>query len=309
MRNLEDHPLLPDNRVPIFISAGVFKEPAQLEYFEGVIDPSIVPTITLGGFSYHSRRDNTHEDFFYNSERGLAQNIRRFPNPGKDGLLKMKDSIKRLTDKSIRTIVQVVYLPDENPVEILPLMTEIASEVEPTVIEVNLSCRNNLDSNGIPHEPICNAPKLSGEIMGLCRDRVGPEVSLSVKDSSHAVSPCEIDEEQLQEFLTEIRLSVDGITGINTVEPRLFENDGAIEERGGVSGPIIVSLARKHLQICRQVAPELAYLSVGGVDRSNAHTEIPYRLTNGAVLVGGAQEFYRASNPQELAIDWAIAAA
>lgn len=309
MHNLEDHPLFPDNRIPLFISAGVYKEPAHLECFDRVSDSSVVPTITLGGFSYHDRPENRHEDFFYDNTTQLAQNIRRFPNPGKDGLLRLKDSIKALTDNNIRTIVQVVYLPDENPVEILPLMTEIAREVEPTVIEVNLSCRNNLDSNGRPHEPICSVPKLSGEIMGLCRERVGPEVSLSVKDSSHAVSPCEIDEEQLSEFLAEIRASVDGITGINTVEPRHYIESGAIEERGGVSGPVIASLAKNHLKICRQVAPGLAYLSVGGVDRSNAHTEIPYRLANGAMLVGGAQEFYRAGNPQTLATEWAIEAA
>ncbi|MFO0970768.1 MAG: hypothetical protein U0520_00240 [Candidatus Saccharimonadales bacterium] len=42
---------------------------------------------------------------------------------------------------------------------------------------------------------------------------------------------------------------------------------------------------------------------------ANVTDELPLRVEQGALLVGGAQEFYRSRKPHELAACWAIAAA
>ena len=51
MTNFESHPLHPGEGVPVFISAGIIREPAQLEPFMRIEDPLAAPLITLGGFS------------------------------------------------------------------------------------------------------------------------------------------------------------------------------------------------------------------------------------------------------------------
>lgn len=75
-----------------------------------------------------------------------------------------------------------------------------------------------------------------------------------------------------------------------------------------MSGPVVAPVAREWLLVARQaLSKDTPILSCGGVDSNNVGVEMPWRLEHGAMLVGGSQEFYRASNPAKLALRWAQA--
>lgn len=310
MPNFENHALHSGEGVPLFIAAGVLKQPAQLEQFMGV-DPLLAPVLTLGGFTMTEWAGNAKSgqtDFIYYTDRQMAGNARGLPNPGKDGILALREPIRQLTDIGIKTIIQVTNLPHERPLDVIPDLVEIAATVNPTAVEVNLSCPNGKDpETGNLHPPLSSNPMASAEVMQESRRRVGQDVVLGAKDSPHVSSPQDtVDSMEVFDLAGGIAREIDFVVGINTIGGQAFPEIECAGGKGGMSGPVVETVAQEHLRIWRSLAPEVPYLSTGGVDGGNADTEIAARLHMGAMLVGGAQEFYRAASQRKLAEVWAI---
>ncbi len=299
----------------MFISPGVIKYPAQLESFLQIEDPNMIPLLAIGGFTLPEWNGNARyegdQDFIYYSDRKMAGNCRGLPNPGSEGILALADPLRRLNERGVKTIIQVTNLPHENPLDVIPELVDIAASVEPTAVEVNLSCPNGKAADGSFHAPLCNNDNASGEVMQAARDRVGPDVVLGAKDSPHVTSLEDYVYEGQVAFLA-MRLAkiVDFVTGINTIGNQDFPELECGGGRGGMSGPAVAPIARQHISLWNKYAPNTPYLSTGGVDSANASIEIPERLAMPNVIrVGGAQEFYRATQLHQLAARWAIEAA
>lgn len=310
MKNFETHPLDPGEGIPLFISGGVIKEPAQLEPFTREdIDPLATPAITIGGFTFDAWEGNAKSgqtDFVYYEDRRMAGNARGLPNPGREGILALKEPLKRLNDLGLRTIIQVTNLPQEAPIDVIPDLVELAASVEPTAIEVNLSCPNGLDEDGNLHPPLSSNPDASGDVMFWSRERVGKEVILGIKDSPHVTSLNEnVNEEEVRELARFVENYIDFVTGINTIGGQPFPEIECAGGKGGMSGPVVSPVARQHLNAWKSYDENIPYLSTGGVDTNNVSYEVQNRLALGAMLVGGAQEFYRVKSPLELAHRWA----
>jgi dihydroorotate dehydrogenase len=306
----ENHPLYPGESVPLFISAGVLKYPAQVEPFMEVEDVSVVPALNFGSFTLPEWSGNAkagQTDFIYYPHIKAAGNAIGLRNPGEPGLRDLKRTIKRLGERGITTITSVTNLPHEKPIDVIPELVAIAADNEPTAVEINLSCPNGKKPDGSFHPQLCYDADASGEVLEAARDRVGRDICLGVKDAPHTSSLEEdVDSESISRLAFRIRDLVDFVTGINTIGNQPFPEIDCAGGRGGMSGPVVAPVAKQHLKIWREVAPDLAYLSCGGVESSNAESEIAERLGMDALRVGGAQEFYRARQPHRLAIDWAI---
>lgn len=303
-----DHPLHPGESVPLFIAAGVLKEPAQLVPFLSVEDPKTVPVLTLGSFTLNEWAGNAEPgetDFVYYEDRQKAGNARGLPNPGIEGIVRLQEPIKVLGQLGIKTIISITNLPHEDPLAVIPDLAYAAAEVRPTAIEVNLSCPNGLAPDGSLHEPVCYNPEASGLLMERARDAVGRSVWMGIKDSPHVNSlEDRVDIDGVAELINAVRDYIDFITGINTIPGQAFPEIECAGGKGGMSGPVVADIAKQHLRVCRMLAPELATLSCGGVSSVNSETEIKERLDMGALLVGGAQEPYRMADPAQLAMRW-----
>ncbi len=314
MSNFENHPLHPGEGTPIFIAAGVLKEPAQLEPFLAIEDPLAAPLLQIGGFTLTEWPGNAKagdDDFVYYPDKRMAGNARGLPNKGKEGILSLKPVIAQLTRAGIKTVVQVTNLPHEKPLDVIPELVDIAASVEPTAVEVNLSCPNGKKPDGSLHPPLSSDAEASGEVMLESRRRVGDGVVLGAKDSPHVTSLGEwVNFHEVEALSEALRGNIDFVTGINTIGNQLFPEITCTDGKGGMSGPIVAATAKDHLIMWNTCAPDVPYLSTGGVDSNNAASQIPSRLNFPNVIrVGGAQEFYRAAHPVQLAAQWAIAAA
>jgi len=310
MPGFETHPLHPGKGVPFFIAAGVLKEPAQLESFMAIDDPEAAPVLTLGGYTLPAWSGNAKPgeiDFVHYPDLRMAGNARGLPNLGREGILSLKESVRVLGDLGIKTIIQVTNLPHEKPLDVIGELVTTAAEVEPTAIEVNLSCPNGKKDDGTFHDPIYKDADASGELMEAAREEVGQEVCLGAKDGPHLSSLEEkINETSIQDLALSLKSLINFLTGINTIGNQSFPEIICANGRGGMSGPVIASVAHQHQKIWREYAPNVAYLSCGGVETSNAAIEIPKRLEDGALLVGGAQEFYRAKDILDVLSRWSL---
>lgn len=314
MASFENHPLHPGEGVPLFISAGVLKEPGQLAPFMEIEDPLAVPLLFLGGFTLTEWGGNAKPgqvDFTYRPETGEAGNCRGLPNPGAAGIRALKEPIKECNERGIKTVIQITNLSHEEAVDVIPKLAETAAEVEPSAIEVNLSCPNGKKADGTFHAPLSSNADASGEVMEKTRHVVGPDVVIGAKDSPHVLSLHDaINFREIEQLARAIAQFIDFVGGINTIGNQDFPELTAGNGKGGMSGPIVAPIARAHAALWGRIAPEIPYLSTGGVDSVNAETEITERLAMPNVIrVGGAQEFYRAGQPHQLAARWAIAAA
>jgi dihydroorotate dehydrogenase len=310
MASFETHPLHPGLGVPLFIAAGVLKEPWQIEAFFNADDPNLVPLLSLGTFTYPVSPGNASTkhptDFVYYEKQKMAGNARGLPGGGIEAMRALNPSIRILNEIGIRSVVSITNLPSERAMDVIPYLVEEAAALEPTAIEVNLSCPNGLKPDGSLHAPLCNDADATGEVMQAARERVGPEVCLGGKDSPHVRSIGDVVyEEEVARLISAINPNVNFLTGINTIGNQDFPEITSTGGRGGMSGPIVAGVARSWLRIARAHAAEnVAILSCGGVDAANLVTELQFRQGSGALLVGGAQEFYRSGQPHVTAQNW-----
>lgn len=313
MTNFENHPLFPGRGLPLFIAPGVVKDAQQLEQFMDLDDPEMGFVVNSGGWTFPDWSGNATSqhpiDFIYYDDRSMAGNSRGLPSSCIEGIKLLSEPIKRLSNKGIKTIIQVTNLPHETPIDVIPQMVEVAADQKPAGIEVNLSCPNGKDKDGNLHPPTCNNIDASEEIMSTSRDRVGHEVTLGAKDSPHASSlESGVDVLAIADLARALGQYIDFYTGINTIGGQPFPELTCAGGKGGMSGPVVAEIAREWLRIARAALdPSIPILSCGGVDSNNAAYEIPLRLKMGAMLVGGAQEFYRATRPLNVMTRWAQA--
>ncbi len=312
MASIESHPLHPGNAVPFFISAGVLKEPWQLEPFLHAEDPAKLPALTLGSFVIPRWSGNASPehpvDFVYYQDLGMAGNARGLPSNGIEGMRSLEPSMRLLSDIGVKTIISVTNLPHEKALDVIPYMVEEAAELKPTAIEVNLSCPNGLKADGSLHAPLCNDTDASGEVMEASRNRVGPNVCLGGKDSPHVTSlEDKVNERAVSDLIIVLNPLIDFITGVNTIGNQPFPEITSTGGRGGLSGPAEASIAHSWLRIASiHTAAHVAILSCGGVDTVNLPAELPMRQKLGALRIGGAQEFYRAEQPYQVVERWAL---
>lgn len=310
MVNFENHPLHPGEAIPLFISAGPLKETAQAKQFLEVPDPRLVPLLTWGGFTLPWNAGNGEPDFEYDPVRKAAGNSRGLPNGGVEAIKALKEPIKALTERGIKTIIQVTNLPSENPLDVIPLLVEVAADSRPTAVEINFACPNGMMPDGSFHPPTYRDPDTCGEILEISREAVGG-ITLLAKDGPHTNDPFVMpDPDTVYDFVNATRDWIDGVVGINTIAAQKFAGLTKTGGKGGMSGPIVADVAKHHSRLWGEFAPEVPYLATGGIDSGNAETEIPERLAEPNIMrVGGTQEFYRSRNMANLAARWAIAAA
>jgi dihydroorotate dehydrogenase len=299
MATLETHPLDAGNNNPFFVSAGVIKTPGQLEPFIQLEDLDNAPcALTIGSFVWQKWAGNaTSEHPMVNvhyPDRDTYGNAIGLQSEGVEGLREFKEPIRRLAETGIKTIINITNLPHEDPMDVIPRLVLAAAELNPTAIEINLSCPNGKRPDGSLHPPVCNIPEVSAAVMAIARETVGNDVCLGAKDSPHVNSLAEeVDEGAVQSLVLSIREYIDFLTGINTIGNQYFPEISSTGGRGGMSGPIVAGVAKQHLVYSKRYAPDLPYLSVGGVEAKNVAIELPNRRALGALLVGGTQEFKR----------------
>ena len=315
MAHLESHPLYPGEGSRIFIAAGVLKLPSHLEPFYRIDDPLAAPLLTIGSevmpVWLGNAGNNGGEDFVYDSDLKAAGNCRGLPGEGVDGLKAFKEPVRILSELGIRTAFSISNLPHETPIDVIPeLAARVVEDVNPTAIEVNLSCPNGLTKDGSFHPPTCTDPEVSKELIVATRIAVGPETCLGVKDSPHVTGLDERPNElEIRELSSAITPYIDFVTGINTIGNQEFPALTAGNGRGGMSGPIVADIAKQWLRTWAYYTPSrVALLSCGGVEEANIASEFSARRKLGAMLVGGAQEFYRTAHRDQLVAQWAIAA-
>lgn len=312
MANFENHPLYPGYGSALYIAAGPMKEPAQLRPFLDVEDPRIVPVLTLGSLinmRWAGNKTAQHpQDFVYDADRQAAGNALGLPGRGMPAFHDAAPVVAELIDRGIKVNVSVSNLPFQKPAEVIPDMVEAVAEIiKPTSIEVNLSCPNGLDADGNLHPATCTNVDASVDVIGLSRDRVGGYVTLGAKDGPHTTGPdVPVNEWEVKGLVVGLQPYIDFLVGVNTIPGQAFPELTCTGGKGGMSGPIIAPVAKQHLRYSQEVAPDLAYISVGGVDANNIDSEYLERRTMGAMLVGGAQDFYRAGEPHKLALRWLI---
>ncbi len=310
------HPLDPGEGSKILIAAGVLKRASHLTPFFDIEDPEAMPTLTVGSAIHSPWPGNaaTHggEDFTYDFKRLAAGNCRGLPGGGIEELSELAKPVRILREMGCRVIVSVSNLPAESPLEVVPELTERVIEiVAPTAVEINLSCPNGRLPDGSFHPPVCTNAEVSAELLHKTRLVVGGDTCLGIKDSAHVSSlEDDMNEGQIVQLAQAVSPYIDFVTGINTIGNQPFPELSAGGGRGGMSGPIVAEVAKRWLGVWAQHSPErIAKLSCGGVDSANVSHEFAERRELGALLVGGAQEFYRARNPAELALRWTIATA
>jgi len=310
MSNFKKHPLYPAESAPLFIAAGPLKEPAQLRPFMRIVDPAAAPLLTLGGFTMNEWAGNGEPDFDYDPVRRAAGNSRGLPNGGKEAIIALKHPIRHLTQLGIKTIIQVTNLPHESPLDVIPGLVEIALESEPTAVEINFGCPNGKTADGSFHPPLYREPGACGEVLDVVRQRVGHEPCIVIKDGPHTDSPSVMpDEMSVRRLVNAVAQYADAVVGINTIAAQDFPELTKTGGKGGMSGPIVAGVAKEHARLWQKYAPDMPYMSVGGIDSNNAEYEIPERMAMPNVIrVGGAQEFYRSNNMRNLAVSWAVAA-
>lgn len=304
--NLETPKLeLPPDRPPIFVSAGIIKNRTQILAFSEV--PELAGQV-IGDFSDKQNYPRgTGRRFYYDEASGSAYNAFRLRNPGRKAVSKhLSESIKVVQGAGQLAIVGITPLKHEDPLVVVPDMTEWAKEMGADAIEINTSCPNE-NSDDL----LCHDMAKTKRVVTATRERVGDDPYLILK-----VSP--LGEMTIRCYKDD--LDVDAISPINSIRqlspsnpetrlPFIEVNDGY----AGQSGPAISRLARHNLQSWLRNSnsatefpvknPQFDVWSVGGVDTGY---EVYDRVHNvGAFMVGGAQAFYRADNPAQVAEQWA----
>lgn len=296
---------VPADRPPLFVGAGVIRTPEEIERFAAI--PQLA-SLVIGSFSYDRNEgadpsgdktvtywDETNQAFY--NAIGLR-------NVGREAAGEfLPESIKKVKAAGQLAILSITSLYGEDPREVLPVLAEWAVSMGADAIEVNGACPNEGS-----HQVLCNNMELTTASLGAIRQRIGPEPYLIFK-----VAP--MSEILIRRYVPRINEVVNAVSVNNncriqspinhsTGRHQIEVNDGY----AGESGPIIKGLSRQNLRMWKKQfqlhgakIPEI--LSIGGVDNG---IEAYLRVHNlGALMVGGAQAFYRADDPALVAQKWA----
>ena len=295
---------LTPEQAPLFVAAGVIKTEAEIRRYAAVPE---LAALVLGSYSLDEWGGNDpgrSKRVFYWDQDGLAAyNAVGLQNPGlNEAAHYLPDAIKRVQAAGKLAIVGVTSLKHEDARSTVPVLVERALELGADGVEVNASCPNEGAAS-----VLCMDHDKTMEAFDRTRSAVGFAPYIVAKMSA-------LDQVSVERYRRE-RLAVDAIDAINsslelspadktTGQPYIEVNQGY----GGKSGPAINDLARQNLKYwltdlkTGQNSKSYEVWSVGGIDTGY---EVYHRLTSGARLVGGAQAFYRAERPEEVARRWA----
>jgi len=297
--------LVPKDRLPVYVGAGVVKEKTQIEH---LAPEETIGALVLGSYTQNEHAGNDADGhynvFWWDKEQEAAYNSIGLRNPGsKNASGFLPEAIKVMEAAGQLAIISVTTLKGEDPKVVLPEMAEWALEMGAQAVEFNGSCPN-LDPQ---HPLLCyDVDEMLGVVVAV-RQRVGYAPVLGVKVSDLPYDTVEDYIGMDLDFYDVINTKGNQPSPINpaTGRPAIEVNEGL----AGQSGPIIHGLARENLLkwkdiLRRHQRDKIDILSIGGVDDGY---EVYDRIHNmGALMVGGAQEFYRAKDPREVAQRWAL---
>lgn len=298
---------IPADRPPLFVGAGVIRTPQEIECYAAI--PQLA-ALVVGSYSYdrHDGSDPIGDKVvtYWDESNQAFYNAVGLKNVGREAAGEfLPDSLKKVRAAGQVAIVSVTSLYGEDPREVLPVLADWAIGVGADAVEINGACPNEGS-----HEVLCNNLELTLASLENVRRRIGPEAYLIFK-----VAP--MSETLVRRYVPRLLGLVNALSVNNNCRRqapisyeagrRLIEvNDGF----AGESGPIIKGLSRQNTRLWRgnfgrqateQKSPDL--LSIGGVDNG---IEAYLRVRNlGALMVGGAQAFYRAAEPALEAQKWA----
>jgi dihydroorotate dehydrogenase len=286
-------------RPPIFIGAGVIKSESAIDRYAAM--PGIAAQV-IGSFSWDEwgGNDPTRQKttFYWDAEQQAAYNAIGLQNPGHEAASKyLPGAISRVRAAGQLAIISVTSLKHEDAREVVPDLVEWALGQGAQGVEINGSCPNEGE-----HSLLCEDTEKTLATLAAVRQRVGDQPYLSLK-----VSP--LAPETIEQYGAS-GLAVNAVAMINNCRrlspPRSADAAPVIEVNDGYagqSGPIINGLARQNLKHWRQATGgQYDHWSIGGVDTGY---EVYHRQNSGAVLVGGAQAFYRHKQPEEEVAKWA----
>jgi dihydroorotate dehydrogenase len=296
-----------DDRPPIFIGAGIIKEPGHIKQIH---DNELLAAVILGSFTDIPWDGNDAGGRYvvehWDGDGKAYYNSIGLKNPGREAAsVYLPDSISRMKDAGQLVFVSVTTLAQQNPVDVLPGMTEWALEMGADGVEINGSCPNISPD----HPLLCFDPEQTASVSEAIRSRVGDEPLLSYK-----VSPMDRDK---MEALVAGGMQWDVIDTMNTLPNMLSPTNPATDEpyigvnggRAGMSGPRVLFVARQNLEDWLVTANnEFDVISMGGIDVGAGVTsgEVNFRVQAlGAVMAGGAQEFRKAGNLGMVVERWA----
>jgi dihydroorotate dehydrogenase (NAD+) catalytic subunit len=163
-------------------------------------------------------------------------------------------------------------------------IAKAVSELNPDIIEVNISCPNVDDEFGKPFAcSHTDAAKVTGVV------RMNTKLPITVKLSPNVDNIVEIARACVD-------AGADGLTAINTIGPGMVID---IESRqpiltnkvGGVSGPAIKPIAIKNVYEIHKALPDIPIIGTGGVTTGKDAIEM---IMAGATLIGmGTAVYYR----------------
>lgn len=295
--------VLPNDRPPLFVGAGVIKSAEQIETYAAI--PEIAVQV-MGSYSYEENPlspDEANLQLVWWDEANQAfYNAMRLKNIGRKAAEQfLPDSIKRIQAAGQVAILGITPLHGEDPRKVIPDLVEWAVELGADGVEINGACPNEGT-----HEVMCNDVFLTVNTVDMARKRVGNTPYLLLK-----VAP--LPKEQIRLYKVMLP-KVDGLSVMNNcrrLSPqneqggrRIQVNDGY----AGESGPIVAGLGRTQLRMWQDRSvgspdfqPDI--WSIGGID-NGIEAFLRVQLL-GAFAAGGAQAFYRSKEPSVTAQRWA----
>jgi dihydroorotate dehydrogenase len=295
--------IMPADRLPIFIAAGVLKDKKPL--LDIAREEALAMTIAgsyVGPKWPGNDANGRYNVFWWDEEEQAAYNSIGLKGPGMveagaylPEVFKAQEAAGQIPALSIST------LKGEDPAKTLPDMVEWGLDKGAVVIEVNGSCPNQDPE----HPMMCDDIEETGRSGEAIRDRIGHEPIVIYKVSR-------LPRDIITGHVTRgIHHYFDGVDTINTLgnqpspinpatgRPAIEVNQGL----AGQSGPIINDLARENLVMWKEATKGLNFdiLSTGGIKGSaEGGKEIYDRVHRlGALMVGLAQAPYRANNPRD----------
>jgi dihydroorotate dehydrogenase len=146
------------------------------------------------------------------------------------------------------------------------LVSQLACTSGVTAVELNLSCPSGIDSDGEPLPPIGSDPGLVLRIVESARRGLTPGVGLIVKFAY-------LDRARIDAALRPIAELIDGVSGVNSLQAGIRNQDGTNvfpgRRQGGISGFALRELALDFVQSVVAVRQETKQsydiLAMGGV--------------------------------------------
>lgn len=295
--------VLPNDRPPLFVGAGVIKSAEQIETYAAI--PEIAVQV-MGSYSYNEHGGNDPEGTkrvtFWDEANQAFYNAVGLKNIGHKAASEfLPESIRRVRAAGQLAIVSVTPIHGENPLVVLPDLAEWALEMGADGVEINGACPND------GHKVLCNDVHLTTSAIDKTRRRIGAGPYLIAK-----FAPMGKEAIRLYKALSP---PIDGATVINNCRRQapinVAEGGSWIEVKDGYageSGPIIAGLGREQLRIWRDKTiadsdfrPDV--WAIGGIG-NGVEAFLRVQLL-GAFAAGGAQAFYRSSDPSVTAQRWA----